>query len=118
MSCVCRDPTFGIVRFQWIARSFGDPQLTMSTQPQPQADRERLAPGFGIVDSDPLTIHNPDRGIVIDIVDRTESRVERTLTDTYRYRVEVAQEQETEYRGVFHDYGTAEQKAYGLTHDL
>lgn len=76
-----------------------------------------LAAGFGIIESDPLSIHNPERGIVIDVTDRQASRVERRLTRTYRYRVEVAQNQQTEYRGVFHDREQAERKARELTHD-
>jgi hypothetical protein len=55
---------------------------------------------------------------VIDVVDRQASKAERQLTETYRYRVEVAQNQRTEYRGVFPDRETAEEKARKLTYDL
>lgn len=81
-------------------------------------DREELAPGFGIAGRNPLTLHNPERGIVIDVWDRQASKAERQLTETYRYRVEVAQNQRTEYRGVFADRETAERKARELTHDV
>jgi len=119
LSCVlCRDPSlFAGIVFWWIVRSLGDPQFTMSTT-QPQADREELAPGFGIAGRNPLTLHDPERGIVIDVWDRQASKAERQLTDTYRYRVEVAQNQRTEYRGVFPDRETAERKARKLTYGL
>ncbi len=89
-----------------------------TTLPNAEPDREELAPGFGVAGRNPLTLHNPERGIVIDVWDRSESKAERTLTETYRYRVEVAQNQRTEYRGVFPDREQAERKARALTHDL
>lgn len=75
-------------------------------------------PDYGIVSTDPLCLHNPDRGIVIDVWDRTESKAEKQLTETYRYRVEVSENQSTEYRGVFADRESAVQKAYELSHEL
>jgi len=71
----------------------------------------QLANGYGRLDDTDLTIHNPDKGTVIDVWERNSG----ILLDQYPVMLQVAKEQETLYKGVFANKDKAEQKAMELT---
>lgn len=65
---------------------------------------------------DTLTLHEPERGIVIMVHERDE--IERNLLDKFPYKVSAAENQKTKFNGVFGSLSHAEDKVRELANNL
>jgi len=65
---------------------------------------------------DNLTLHEPERGIIIMVHERDE--LHQKMFDRFPYKVSAAQNQKTKFDGVFDSESHAEQKARDLAHEL
>lgn len=65
---------------------------------------------------DNLSLHEPDRGIIIMVHERDE--LERELLDKFPFKVTTAQNQKSKYSGVFDSESHAEDKVRELANSL
>jgi hypothetical protein len=79
------------------------------------SDMTELPDGFGIVTDDPLCLHDPERGIVIDVSDRERAG---RIHDRYPWKVEAAREQRREYVGVCNSRSDARRTAIAVAQRL
>lgn len=78
---------------------------------------KEIPSGYEMVDHhDNLTLHEPERGIIIMVHERDE--IDREMFGRFPYKVSAAQNQKTKYDGVFDSHSHAEQKVMELAHDL
>lgn len=81
-----------------------------------QQQRREIPDGYERVEHhDQLTLHDPDRGIIISVIER--DRLSCELYDRYPWKVSAAREQEGFYDGSFQSRSHAEDKAFELARD-